>query len=35
MLDAKEVVLAFCHFRKPHWKKVWSTNLLVRLNEEL
>jgi transposase-like protein len=35
MLEAKEDVLAFCHFPQPHWKKVWSTNLLERLNEEV
>ena len=35
MLEAKEDVLAFRHFPHPHWKKVWSTNLLERLNEEV
>ena len=35
MLEAKEDVLAFRHFPQPHWKKVWSTNLLERLNEEV
>ena len=35
MLEAKEDVLAFRHFPPPHWKKVCSTNLLERLNEEV
>ena len=28
-------MLAFRHFPQPHWRKVWSTNLLERLNEEV
>ena len=28
MHEAKEDVLAFRHFPKAHWKKVWSTILL-------
>ena len=35
MHEAKEDVLAFRHFPKDHWKKVWSTNLLERVNEEI
>jgi transposase-like protein len=35
MAEAREDVLAFRHFPQPHWKKVWSTNLLERLNEEV
>lgn len=35
MEEAKEDVLAFRHFPQPHWKKVWSTNLLERVNEEV
>ncbi len=35
MLEAKEDVLAFLHFPQPHWRKVWSTNLLERLDEEV
>ena len=35
MLEAKEDVLAFRHFPKEHWKKIWSTNLLERVNEEI
>jgi putative transposase len=34
MLEAREDVLAFRHFPEPHWRKVWSTNLLERVNEE-
>jgi transposase-like protein len=30
--EAKEVVLAFRHFPKDHWRKIWSTNLLERVN---
>jgi putative transposase len=32
MHEAKEDVLAFRHFPKEHWKKIWSTNLLERVN---
>ena len=32
---ASEDVLAFRHFPSQHWKKVWSTNLLERVNEEI
>ena len=35
MLEAREDVLAFRHFPDQHWKKVWSTNLLERVNEEI
>jgi putative transposase len=35
MEKAKEDVLAFRYFPQPHWKKVWSTNLLERVNEEV
>jgi transposase-like protein len=35
MRGAREDVLAFRHFPRPHWKKTWSTHLLERLNEEL
>ncbi|XVN56807.1 IS256 family transposase [Cyanobium sp. BSA11S] len=35
MAQAKEDVLAFRHFPQQHWKKVWSTNLLERVNEEV
>jgi len=35
MLEAKEDVLAFRHFPQQHWRKIWSTNLLERVNEEV
>jgi transposase-like protein len=35
MAQAREDVLAFRHFPQQHWKKVWSTNLLERVNEEV
>jgi len=35
MVKASEDVLAFRHFPPQHWKKVWSTNLLERVNEEI
>jgi len=35
MMEAEEDVLAFRYFPEPHWRKVWSTNLLERLNEEV
>lgn len=35
MHEAKEDVLAFRLFPKDHWKKVLSTNLLERVNEEI
>jgi putative transposase len=35
MLEATEGVLAFRHFPQPHWCRIWSTNLLERLNEEV
>ena len=35
MHEAKEAVLAFRHFPKDHWRKIWSTNLLERVNEEI
>ena len=35
MLKAREDVLAFRHFPDQHWGKVWSTNLLERVNEEI
>ena len=33
--DAAEDVLAFTSFPVSHWKKVWSTNPLERLNKEI
>ncbi|MFM8259351.1 MAG: IS256 family transposase [Vulcanococcus sp.] len=35
MAKAAEDVLAFRHFPPQHWKKIWSTNLLERVNEEI
>jgi putative transposase len=32
MDEAKEDVLTFRHFPKDHWRKIWSTNLLERVN---
>jgi transposase-like protein len=33
--QAREDVLAFRHFPAPHWRKIWSTNLLERVNAEI
>ena len=33
--DLISFLKAICHFPQPHWKKVWSTNLLERVNEEI
>jgi transposase-like protein len=33
MQDARKDVLAFRHFPKDHWKKIWSANLLEQDNE--
>jgi transposase-like protein len=35
MHEAREDVLTFRHFPQQHWRKVWSTNLLERVNEEI
>jgi len=35
MIEAWEDVLAFRHFPDQHWRKVWRTNLLERVNEEI
>jgi putative transposase len=35
MHEAREDVLALGHLAKDHWRKVWSTNLLERVNEEI
>ena len=35
MTEASEDVLAVRHFPPQHWKKIWSTNLLERVNEEI
>src|ERR1700750_307254 len=33
--DAAEDITAFADFPVPHWKKIWSTNPLERLNKEI
>jgi transposase-like protein len=33
--DAREDVTAFRHFPVAHWKKIWSTNPLERVNKEI
>jgi putative transposase len=35
MHKAREDVLAYRHFSQHHWRKIWSTNLLERVNEEI
>ena len=35
MEAARDDVLAFLHFPQEHWRKVWSTNPLERLNKEV
>lgn len=35
LAQAKEDVLAFTAFPLPHWKKIWSTNPIERLNKEI
>ena len=35
MDDAKTEVLAFAAFPREHWRKIWSTNPLERLNKEI
>jgi transposase-like protein len=32
---AREDLLAFTHFPEAHWRKIWSTNPLERLNREI
>jgi len=33
--DAKEEITAFADFSESHWRKIWSTNPLERLNREV
>jgi putative transposase len=35
LLEAKPDITAFADFPEQHWKKVWSTNPLERLNKEI
>jgi transposase-like protein len=35
LADAAEDLLAFAAFPEAHWRKVWSTNPLERLNGEI
>ena len=35
LLDAKDDILAFTDFPVAHWKKIWSTNPLERVNKEI
>jgi putative transposase len=35
MASAREDLLAFRHFPTSNWRKLWSTNLLERVNEEI
>ena len=35
MAEAKEAILAFSCFQRAHWRQIWSTNPLERLNKEL
>jgi putative transposase len=35
MEAARQDVLAFPHFPREHWRKIWSNNPLERLNKEI
>ena len=35
MDEAKAEVLAFTTFPREHWRKIWSTNPLERINKEI
>ena len=35
MDDARPEVLAFTSFPRAHWRKIWSTNPLERINKEI
>ncbi len=35
LLDAETDLLAFTTFPKSHWRRIWSTNPLERVNKEL
>ena len=33
--EAADDITAFADFPPPHWKKIWSTNPLERVNQEV
>jgi putative transposase len=35
LTDARDDVLAFCVFPEAHWREIWSTNPLERVNGEI
>ena len=35
MIQAKHDLLAFAAFPQPHWRQIWSTNPLERVNKEI
>ena len=35
LADSKEDLLAFTNFPRAHWRQIWSTNPLERLNREI
>ena len=35
LAGARDDVLAFCAFPEAHWRKIWSTNPLERVNGEI
>jgi putative transposase len=35
LAEARDDVLAFCAFPEAHWRKIWSTNPLERVNGEI
>jgi len=35
LLDAREEITAFADFPQAHWRKIWSTNPVERLDKEV
>jgi transposase-like protein len=35
LLDAEADITAYAHFPRAHWRKIWSTNPLERINKEI
>jgi putative transposase len=35
LLDAEADITAYAHFPRAHWRKIWSTNPLERVNKEI